>query len=68
MNVTFCPHIIHIMTPTHCGGVKDGIEAIEADGGEGGEGDGEAGCKNVIIDCQDVINIYQPRVKLAEAK
>ena len=56
------------MTPTHCGGVKDGIEAIEADGGEGGEGDGEAGCKNVIIDCQDVINIYQPRVKLAEAK
>ena len=32
------------MTPTHCGGVKDGIEAIEADGGEGGEGDGEASC------------------------
>ena len=56
------------MTPTHCGGVKDGIEAIEADGGEGGEGDREASCKNVIINCQDVINIYQPRVKLAEAK
>ena len=35
---------MHIVTPTHCGGVEDGIEAIEADGGEGGEGDGEAGC------------------------
>ena len=37
------------MTPTHCGGVKDGIEAIEADGGEGGEGDGEAGCNDGTI-------------------
>ena len=41
---------MHIVTPTHCGGVKDGIEAIEADGGEGGEGDGEASCNYRTID------------------